>query len=266
MKNAKLYKYLDTEGALAMLRNRNLQFTNATRLNDPFDCHPALFDFSHAPVNENNWPPADFLKEKGKIDMENLRNSAWICSLSKVYDSLLMWTYYGNHKGVCIGLDMENARQYLSRIHCSIYMGAMELEVQYRDVIEKPDYFHDAKDYFHYLLSTKAKAWKHEKEVRLVLLDPTPSWIPNHPYFAPMGLPHKPKNRKEVIDWKEVRAYPHLGSECFDSLFLCINMDKKEKEIIIIEARKCNPYIKIYQMKIAPESFRLTGVPVEKKE
>ena len=257
MGNAKLYKYLDVKGGLMMLHNSNLQFTNATRLNDPFDCHPALFDFSNAPVNEYNWPPADFLREKGITDMENLRNSAWICSLSKVHDSLLMWTYYGNHSGVCVGLDMEKANKYLSRIHCSIYMGATEMEVQYRDVIEKPDYFHDARDYFHYLLSTKAKAWEHEQEVRLLLIDPTPAGSLNHPYFAPMALPYKPKNKKEVIDWKEVRAYPRLGGECFESLYLGIKTGEKEKQRIIEEARNCNPNIKIYQRNVDPEAFKL---------
>ena len=246
-----------------MLHNSNLQFTNATRLNDPFDCHPALFDFSNAPVNKYNWPPADFLEEKGITDMENLRNSAWICSLSKVYDSLLMWTYYGNHKGVCIGLDMEKVNKYLSQIHCLLFMGAKKIEMQYRDVIKKPNFFHDVQDYYHYLLSTKAKAWEHEQEVRLVLLDPTPSWMPNNPYYAPMGLPYKPKSRKEVIDWKEVRAYPHLGGECFESLYLGIKMSYEEKEKIIKEARKCNPNIKIFQMTVDPEAFKLKTVLIE---
>lgn len=36
MKASKLYKYLDVDGGLAMLSNSNLQFTNATKLNDPF--------------------------------------------------------------------------------------------------------------------------------------------------------------------------------------------------------------------------------------
>ena len=53
-RNIKLYKYLDVNGGLMMLHNSNLQFTNATRLNDPFDCHPALFDFSNAPENPYN--------------------------------------------------------------------------------------------------------------------------------------------------------------------------------------------------------------------
>lgn len=254
---ARLYKYLDLKGGLAMLCNSNLQFTNSTRLNDPFDCHPALFDFSNVPVNATNWPPADFLREKGITDMENLRNSAWICSLSKVHDSLLMWAYYGNHHGVCVGLDMEKTRKYLSRIHCGVYMGAMEMEVQYRDVIEKPNYYHDVQDFFHYLLCTKAKEWEHEQEVRLLLLDPTPAGSLNHPCFAPMGLPYKPKSRREVIDWKEVRAYPHLGGECFESLYLGIKIGEKEKERIIQVARKCNPDISIYQMIVDPEALRL---------
>lgn len=245
-----------------MLLNSNLQFTNATRLNDPFDCHPALFDFSNVPVNEYNWPPADFLFKKGVTDMENLRNSAWVCSLSKIHNSVPMWAYYCNHKGVCIGLDMKKADKYLSRIQCGIYIGAMEMEVQYRDVIEKPDYFHDTRDYFHYLLSTKAKDWAHEQEVRLLLIDPTPASNNNNPFFAPMGLPYKTK-RKEIVDWREVRAYPHLGEECFESLYLGIKIGKEEKERIIKVARKCNPSIKIYQMEVDPEAFRLKEVLVD---
>lgn len=250
--NTKLYKYIDINGGLAMLHNSNLQFTNSTRLNDPFDCHPALFDFSNAPVNENNWPPADFLREKGICDMENLRNSACICSLSKVYDSLLMWTYYGNHKGVCVGLDMEKTRKYLSKIHCSIYMGALEMEVKYRDVIEKRDYFHDAEDYFHYLLSTKAKAWEHEQEVRLVLIDPSHG-------NTPVALPSELENKNGLNDWKDVRFYPSLGGECFESVFLGIKIDKKEKERVIELAKNRNPNIKIYQMYPDPNAFRIKG-------
>ena len=253
----KLYKYLDVDGGLAMLHNSNLQFTNATRLNDPFDCHPALFDFSNVPEHPNNWPPKDFLVKKGKNDTENLRNSAWICSLSKINDSLLMWSYYGNHEGVCVGLDMEKTSKYLSRILCGVYVGAMEMEVQYRDVIDKPDYFHDAKDFFRYQLSTKAKAWEHEQEVRLLLIDPTPAWNNRNPFFAPMVLPYKPKNKKEIIDWKEVRAYPHLGGECYESLYLGIKMEPEKRKTIISEARLCNPEIKIYQMTIDPCAFSL---------
>ena len=54
----KLYKYLDYNGGRMMLHHSNLQFTNATQLNDPFDCHPALIDFSKVPENAcGGWTP-----------------------------------------------------------------------------------------------------------------------------------------------------------------------------------------------------------------
>ena len=55
-------------------------------------------------------------------------------------------------------------------------------------------------------------------------------------------------------------AYPHLGGECFDSLYLGIKIGKKEKEKVIKEALKCNPNIKIYQMTVDPEAFRLKSI------
>ena len=51
-----LYKYLDVQGAAGMLYNGNLQFTNAHYLNDPFDCHPSLIDFSRlTPEQAKPW-------------------------------------------------------------------------------------------------------------------------------------------------------------------------------------------------------------------
>ena len=44
-----LFKYIDVNGALAMLSKGTLQFTNSFYFNDPFDCHPSLIDFSSSP-------------------------------------------------------------------------------------------------------------------------------------------------------------------------------------------------------------------------
>ena len=56
-------------------------------------------------------------------------------------------------------------------------IGCSEVEVQYKDIVEKPDYFRYAKDFFHYQLSTKSKAWGHEQEVRLFILDTYPTYM-----------------------------------------------------------------------------------------
>ncbi|MDE7089236.1 MAG: DUF2971 domain-containing protein, partial [Prevotella sp.] len=61
----------------------------------------------------------------------------------------------------------------------------------------------------------------------------------------------------EVVDWKEFRAYPPIGGECFESLYLGISIDKEQKENIIKIAKEINPNIAIYQMTIDPDAFRL---------
>ncbi len=244
----KLYKYLDFDGGLMMLYYSNLQFTNATQLNDPFDCHPSLIDFSNVPKEEcRGWTP-EIIEVVRREPFRRNRENVWICSLSKIHDSILMWSYYSKHKGVCIGLDMEKAQKYLSKIHGKFMTGCYEVEVQYKDIVEKPDYFSDAKNFFHYQLSTKAKAWEHEQEVRLFILEPSPIY---------MGLLPWQNDNKRDIDGKEIRVFPKIGGECFDSVYLGINMNTDEKSSIISVARKLNPDIKIYQMVVDANAFKL---------
>ena len=71
-----------------------------------------------------------------------------------------------------------------------------------------------------------------------------------------MALLNDPKEG-EITDWKEVRAYPKIGGECFDSLYLGIKIDEEKKSEIIKAALTLNPDIKIYQMEIDPKAFRL---------
>ena len=250
---SKLYKYLDINGGLLMLHNSNLQFTNATKFNDPFDCHPALFDYSNVPATKNNWPPADFMKLKGETDMENLRNSTWICCLSKVYDSLLMWSYYNSHKGICIGLNLDAVERCCRRL----FLGATlpyPAEVQYRDIHQKSDYFKDRSTWVN-LLTTKAKEWEHEQEVRLIAQDPL--WI-----HAGRDIPDELKEDEEV-DWKEIRHYPQLTGDCFESIYIGVNVYPKDRDEIIKVAKELNPEIKMYQMTIDPEAFRLKAEILE---
>lgn len=258
-----LYKYLDAKGGLMMLQGRNLQFTNATRLNDPFDCHPGLIDYSNANNKDAQVWDKKIVEVIEYSRARNQRDDTWVCSLSKNYNSLLMWSYYNGHKGVCIGVNREKTKACLSHITQSIYIGALEMEVQYKEIIDKPDYFHDRLNDLKYQLSTKAKDWAHEQEVRLVLINPTPAIVPHHPCFAIMDLPYKPKDENEVIDLKELRAYTELSEECFESLYLCVKIGKEDREKLIKAARKTNPEINIYQMTTDPEAFRVKEKLIE---
>lgn len=248
MGSIKLYKYLDAQGGLAMLSNGNIQFTNATKLNDPFDCHPSLIDFSQVPSERTRvWSKEDIINLESNR-FERHRDKTWLSSLSKNYDSLLMWSYYNCHKGVCIGIDLENADKYLSRIWGSIILGYLKFEVRYRDIIEKPDFFKREEDLWTYQLSTKGKVWEHEQEVRLVIVDPSMMT----PYYVP-----KEFDKKEIVDYKEIRFVPKIGGECFNSVYLGVNIDDDIKKQIINTAKRLNPGIKIYQMKVDANAFKL---------
>lgn len=246
-----LYKYLDINGAKSMIGNQNLQFTNASQLNDPFDCHPKLIDYSNVPESKlQGWVPKEWWMEKEENDALNLRNGTWLCSLSKVYDSLLMWSHYCyNHKGVCIGLDIDKVMQSVPQMFGTLYLEPLVIEVQYRDIIERPDAHQSVEDIFLYQWKTKAKEWQYEQEVRLVMQNPSAMYA--------AFTPEQAKQNKEIWDWKEIRHYMPLKAECFESIYLGVNIEQTEKEKITQLAKILNPDIRIYQMEIDTDRFNL---------
>ena len=250
-----LYKYLDIVGAKCMIRNQNLQFTNASQLNDPFDCHPKLLDYSNVPKQKlQGWIPEEWWKMKEENDALNLRNDTWLCSLSKVNNSLLMWSHYCyNHKGVCIGLDIDKAMESVPPMFGTIYLKPLVLEVQYQDIIERPNAYYNANDISCYQWRTKAKEWEYEQEVRLVM--PKPSGM-----FAAL-TPAQAKHTKETWDWQEIHLYMPLKGECFESIYFGVNTDEQEKENIIqYVCKELNPQIRLCQMEVDENAFRLRPV------
>ena len=247
-----LYKYLDIEGAKYMLGNMNLQFTNASQLNDPFDCHPKLLDYSNVPKHKlQGWIPEGWWIEKEENDALNLRNDTWLCSLSKVNDSILMWAHYCyNHKGICIGLDLDKVMESVPPLFGTTYVKPIALDVQYHNIIERPSGYSNGMDIFNYQWQTKAKEWEYEQEVRLVMPRPSPEYAALTPAQA--------KHPKETWDWREIHHYMPLKGECFESIYLGVNIDTQEKENIIRLARqKLNNRINLYQMRVDADAFRL---------
>lgn len=245
-----LYKYLDIEGGMSMIGlgdkcdHPTLQFTNTTQLNDPFDCHPNLVDYSESP------------RKRDKNFAYSIRKRTWLCSLSKVHDSLLMWSHYCiNHKGICVGLDMKKMLGNMPIGIGKLYSKPLELEVQYHDIIDRPKSNDPLFNPWYYQLLTKAKVWEYEKEVRLVIENP-------HPLLA-MITPEIAKQIDNVSDWREVRHYIPIKGECIESIYLGVNINEKKKEMIVNYARtKLNPNIKLFQMEVDENAFLLNAEPV----
>lgn len=97
-----------------MLHYSDLMYANATTFNDPFDCHPSLIDCSNVPEEKRKGWPANIIEELNSNRLTNNRENLWICCLSKLYDSILMWSYYNKHEGVCIGLNMDHVAKYIN--------------------------------------------------------------------------------------------------------------------------------------------------------
>lgn len=253
-----LYKYIDISGAKLMLGMKKekkfptLQFTNASQLNDPFDCHPKLLNYSNVPKHKlRGWIPEEWWIKKEELDALNLRNDTWLCSLSKVNDSLLMWSHYCyNHKGVCIGLDLDKVMESVPPMFGTTFLKPLVIDVQYQDIIERPSAYRPTADMFSYQWRTKAKDWAYEQEVRLVI--PRPSFM----YAA--FTPEQAKHPKETWDIREIHHYMPLKGECFESIYFGVNIEPTIKEKIIQYAReKLNPQINLYQMRVDANAFRL---------
>ena len=247
-----LYKYLDITGAKRMIWNSNLQFTNATQLNDPFDCHPKLIDYSNVSEHKlHGGIPEEWCKKKEENDATNLRNETWLCSFSTVNDSILMWSHYCyNHKGVCIGLDLDKVLESVPPMFGTTFCEPLVNDVQYKEIIERPNAYRSTEDWFRYQWQTKAKDWEYEKEVRLV--------VPNPCSIYAALTPDQAEHPKEERDWREIHHYMPLKGECFESIYFGVNTDVTEKERISQFAReKLNPQIKLYQMLVDENEFQL---------
>lgn len=234
-----------------MLQNHNIQFTNATRLNDPFDCIANLMDYSKV-GDDYKIIQKSFVQDMHLNRCENIRKDTWICSLSKKYDSILMWTYYTSHMGICIGLNMDNVQKCLANLFCMNSIGAIKMDVQYVDTAKKPEF--EKVDAFQYQLCTKSKDWEHEQDVRLILNEPT-TMIP---YYVPDNVEKIIEDNCVITKIEDLRYIPNLTGECYESLYLGLNYSQSEKDNIIAIARKLNPNIKIYQMEIDTQNLCLT--------
>ncbi|MBQ4274048.1 MAG: DUF2971 domain-containing protein [Clostridia bacterium] len=109
------------------------------------------------------------------------RNNMYVCCLSEVCDSILMWAYYGqDHRGVCIEVEVDENGNDFAKVKYQIERPAMQMEKVMRDfcgkMFAKLDVSNLGKDPTLLPLVaepyiTKSKEWEHERECRLVYFE-----------------------------------------------------------------------------------------------
>ena len=110
--------------------------------------------------------------------MANQRDSIYVACLSAVYDSILMWSYYGqDHKGVCIEFEIEEDPRMLSKVEYCTERPTVQMEKLMKDLCGKIFAQKSSSEINEdpVLLPlvvqpyiSKAKEWEHEQEYRLI--------------------------------------------------------------------------------------------------
>lgn len=187
-----LYRYqsFDLDGLRLMLSKKQLLFSNPARFNDPWDCQPdfdpniadddakrekhalAYLDIArrHFP-NQSTTQTEQVAKRirndpkfvHDRIDEISKKLPAQIAEVYRVYclsmvpNHELMWAHYANrHQGICLEFTSRSLRFSEAR------------KVIYRKFYPKYDVMGGDEEECLAALLTKSKAWRHEKEYRLI--------------------------------------------------------------------------------------------------
>ncbi|MCK9365010.1 MAG: DUF2971 domain-containing protein [Syntrophales bacterium] len=149
-----LYRYIKyDERAISMLRENQIYFPSAHKLNDPFE-----FQFHLKTSSVNGIPIDQDSLVTAKADMKNYG----VLALSELNNNILMWSHYADsHRGICIEFERTDTNELGKWDYC--------IPVQYQQ--ELPSFnLHELGDSkaVTQALSTKGKYWEYEQEWRIL--------------------------------------------------------------------------------------------------
>lgn len=219
------YKYLPNgEGLLKLLADRTVKFTHPSDFNDPFDCFPSTPRTKLSPIKTTNpvlydrlglnlLKGVDKIQELGKIRkrlearsgggnlLNDLLKDASVLSLSKIPNSILMWSHYADfHKGAVVEFKIPINAWSDGKLNFD-HEDLIALDVEYKS--ERPVFRNDGSKSDHerilnILFLTKAKQWEYEEESRVIKSDGGAGIFPFRPCLL-NGLILGAKNRDGAL-------------------------------------------------------------------
>lgn len=216
------------EWARQLLVDSSLYFSRPSSFNDPFDCRVSPRFEASAHVVERHWRAyAERLHEAGgpavdeaqiAMKVEQATSTDGCAQLEAAYrtflaqygvacftpdpTSMLMWSYYAaGHRGIVVRFDLNPD---LLRHLGDSFRPVLPLEVAYCEEFPNFSYYEmDKLEHAQKTLGTKAMAWRHEQEWRLVLVGAAgpvqlPSGMVNGVIF---GLKTPADTEQTIRDW-----------------------------------------------------------------
>lgn len=164
-KPKKIYKFMDLStdelDKLNSIKKGKLWFSNACKLNDPFEC---IFKINSDYINPEGYSGLQMQLFELRVseNIEQLKKQTYIASLTESKKSLLMWSHYANnHTGICIEYnfeEMESCQGDNFRLLPVIYKESMI------DYIPEQNL-----NWLYRTYACKAKEWAYELEWRILV-------------------------------------------------------------------------------------------------
>lgn len=212
-------------------------FSAINRFNDPFEgilCTNLTKSLLEIRPPEKSYEEA--LKDIGKYDVQMLeakllktyndyKEKICVACLSETFDNILMWSYYTDHKGVCIEYDFNALiAQFREILFPIVYAKRYNM----LDEILKERVSDWA---FCEGVTTKAEMWSHENEWRIILKNEYISDFNGAGGSFPMPTPTavylgaRIKENKELYD--KMMEYSAIHKNCYQ-----IRLDAEEYKLI----------------------------------
>ena len=167
-KNApsELFQYRSgNEYDLENIKNGVIWLSAVKKFNDPFDCDFCIQEYEEYVKEASGFSNIKFedAAKKIKEDILEFRNSVAISCLSRISDSILMWSHYANHhQGFCLCYDINDL----------ISLGKILLPVWYRGEKVRP-FIKNGKilalnNRIKEIYVQKSEIWDYEEEWRLI--------------------------------------------------------------------------------------------------
>jgi hypothetical protein len=227
-----LYRYQSVSGERMewirrLLIDSNLYFTPSRAFNDPLDCRISS-DFNSSRLRaEQYWRrmgqylPGGARQHKKRINelvrmgrtvrgQEQLNeliytavNKHGIVSTSERPASVLMWSYYAEgHAGIVVRFRMDHDLSFTQPV--------VPVQVRYSADFPRMKYYEVSnEERIHTIIGTKANAWEHEREWRLVASKT--GYVGIEPLMIDgviLGLRIQRENETAVRDWVQQRKTP----------------------------------------------------------
>ena len=265
-----LYKYSRVKWGIAILRELRLKVSPPEEFNDPFEFTPATMNplDNIEELNEymleqgenssvaslqkvipwlktSSQAAKEFGPNMVRGDMESLSEASkhfGVLCLSEPRADIRMWAHYGdNHRGVAVGLDLDNEVSGIGGAVCFDKVQYLNSRPPLNPMLAPSEKFHEQ---MVKITMTKSKVWEDEREHRMI--------------FKLEGLQ---KEEREQCSPRRLDYFIHIRPETIREVAMgCLISPRDENEIRAMVKAKL-PHVKLVKLKRHETEFELVVVP-----